>query len=812
MNGLWQDLRYALRMMARNPGFTAIAVLTLALGIGANSVIFCILNALLLRSLPVPEPERVVRISASGSYLDYVDFRDQARSFEGLAADYEIPVVANLSSGHPPDRVFGVLVTGNFFSLLGVKPVLGRGFAPDEDQVSSPKPVVILSYGLWRRRFNGDPEIVGKAVRLNGGSYSVIGVAPQEFHGVFFGLLPDFWAPMAVLPQIDPFEAKQRPFTNRDEGGLDVIGRIKPGVTRREALAEVNLIHNRIRMAAGKKDTQPVSLENPATLPGDVSGFALGLTAVLMTVSALVLLVACANLANLLLARAMGRRKEIAIRMAIGVSRGRLIRHLLTGNLLLSFLGAAAAFLLSAYAAVPISHLEMPVPFPFALDFTPDLRVLAATTGVAVLTTFLFGLAPALQATRSDVSSVLKDGESTSGGMRGRKSRNALVIAQVAISVVVLAAASLFLHSLRNEFSTDLGFRPDQMLVLRVDPKLQGYSDDKCLLFFRQLQQQVSTLPGVRAASFVAPLPLSLVSSGRDFTVPGTSKTINARMHVVGADYFKTMGIPLLRGRDFSYGARASSADAVISNSMAKELFGNEDPVGRTIHYEFRDDKRTYQIVGTVADAKSETIREEPEPTLYEFVDQNPEELGALFFFGGMSLVVKTAGSPAELITPVKQAVERLDPDLPVYGIETMEEQVGKYLLVGKLVATLLTVFGAVALILAAVGLYGVMSYSVACRTREIAIRMAVGASSQATLRMIAREALFPVVVGLGIGFALAAVAGRFVSSFLYGVGGGDPVTFVAVPLVLLSVACAAIIVPARRAAKVDPMVALRYE
>ena len=816
-----QDVRYGLRQLRRSPGFAAVAVLTLALGIGANTAIFSILNALLLRELPVPEPERVVRFSSgSFSYPDYVDFRDQSSAFEGLCGDYEIPVMANLSSSHAPERVMGTLVTGNFFSTLGVKLALGRGFLPGDDRLSDAKSVVILSHRFWRRRFGADQGIVGKTLRLNNVSYTIVGVTSPDFQGVFFGLAPDFWAPMALLPQLAPFEQSvAHPLTNRSEGGFDILGRIKAGTLRSQALAEANVINDRIRKAAGKKEKVPVSLENPARLPGDIGQFAFGVTAVLMVVAGLVLLIACVNVMNLLLARATMRRKEFAIRLAIGASRSRLVRQLVTGNLLLSLPGAILGFLFSVFAMAAISRLQLPLPIPLALNFTPDIRVLLLAAALAVVTTLVFGLAPALQATRPDVAAFLRDGDSSSGSQRGRRLRNGLVLAQVAASVVALVAASLFLHSLKNASSMDLGFDPKNLLVLRLDPKLQGYSNEKSELFFRQLYQQVAELPGVRAASFVTPLPLAIVSSGRQITDPTTRKTVDdVRVHVVGAHYFETMGIPLLRGRTFSHETSPSSSVAVISQAMAKDLFAGQDPVGRTIEGEGfgarGTERRIYEVIGVVGNTKSKTVGEQLSPCLYLLMDQNPYEWAGFSSFvgSGVSLLIRTAGDPSRMADPVLRQVRKLDPDLPVYGIETMEEQVGKALLIAQVAATLLSVFGGLGLTLAGIGLYGVMSYSVSCRRREIAIRMALGASAPGTLRTIAREGVLCVAAGLAVGFGIAALVSRFASSLLYGVSAADPLTFVTVPLVLLSVAGVAVFLPARRATKVDPMVALRYE
>jgi predicted permease len=813
VESLWQDVRYGVRQLRRNPGFTVVVVITLALGIGANSTVFSVLNGFLLRPLPVPEPERVVAF-ASGSfpYPDYLAFRDQAKSFEILSTSFGLPFTANLNSTRPPQHIYGGLVTGNFLTTLGIKPALGRGFLPDEDQISSPKPVVILSYGLWRTRFGGDPEILGKAIRLNNASYTVVGVMPSDLRTVDFGISPDLWAPMATLPQLDITEAQSHPLTNPQQSSFWVFGRLNRGVSRQEAQAEVNVINDRLRQAAGRKEKQLIALGTAGVLPGDLGKMFLGVSAVLMVVAGLVLLIACVNIANLLLARGTMRRREIAIRLAIGAGRGRVIRQLMIGNLILAFLGAAAGLLLALAATKVAARLDLPLPFPVALNFAPDLRVLLVTAGIAILTSLMFGLAPSTRATRLDVNASLNDSGAASTAFASQWTRKVLVMVQVAVSVVVLVTAMLFLHSLWNGFSIDLGFHAENLLVVKVDPTAQGYSRERSRLFFQQLEERVSRLPGVRSASVVAPLPLGIGSNGSDVSALGTSRTINATRHLVGPRYFETMGIPLLRGRDFRDVPASSPPVAVINHVMAEHLFPRENPVGQRVGWGSGKESTVYEIVGVVGDTKSKTIGEALRPLLFGLAAQNETGLEGLSPFGGVSLVIKTVGKPQALAALVQQEVERLDPGLPVYGVETMEEQVGKSLVLARLAASFLGVFGFLALTLAAVGLYGLMSYTVAARTREIAIRMALGASAQRTLSMLARQGLGTVGVGLAAGLAASLVVGRVVSSLLYGVGSFDPLTFITVPIVLVFVACFAILVPARRAAKVDPMVALRYE
>jgi predicted permease len=810
MSGLLHDFRYSLRQLRKLPGFTIVAVVTLALGIGANSVVFSALNALFLRELAVPKAERLVTIApAAFSYPDYLTYRDQATVFESLAASFQFPASSNLNSSHPPEHLFGVLVTGNLFTTLGVRPIIGRAFLPEEDTLAAPKPVVVLSYGLWQRRFSGDPGVAGRTIRLNNANYTVVGVVGKEFTGIDFGLTPDYWLPMAMLPQMLPGETAAHLLTDRGEQGFELLGRLKPGIMRDQALAQVNAIHDRLRRAAGESGRQSLSFEAPGQVPGGMGFAALG--SILMVIAGLVLLVACVNLSNLLLARAAARRKDVAVRMALGSGRWRVVRQLMVESLLLSFLGAGAAFVLSLWVARVLSHVNIPLPVPVVLDFTPDLRVLAATAGIAILTSLLFGLAPALSAARTEVNAFLKE----SGVFRramGHRFRNFLVGAQVALCIVVLSTAGLFVRSLEKASSTDLGFRPQDVLVMRMDPVAQGYSNEGSMLFFRRLEEQVSALPGGRSASVVAPLPLSIFNSPRRFALSGTTRSVIANVHVVGARYFEVMGIPLLKGPGFRTVPFSSPPVAVISQSTARNLFPGEDPLGRSIQGGFGSERTSYEIVGVAGDTKSATIGEQLQPVVYELMGQDSRELANFSSFGGISLVVKTFGDPRAFVPDALREVARVDPGMPVYGVETMEEQVGNGLVVSRVCAVFLGAFGGLGLALAAVGLYGVMSYAVASRTREIAIRMALGTSAGRMLATLSLQGLRAVGIGVALGWVASVLIGRLVATLLYGVSGTDPLAIGGAPILLVVVAAIAVLLPAWRVVRLDPMVALRYE
>jgi predicted permease len=806
LDSFLKDAGYAGRTFRRNPGFTALVVVSIAFGIAANTIVFSMVKATLLGALPVKEPVRLYTFSdgSSLSYPDYQDFAALTGVFEGVMAHFPL-VPVSIGGAGAPERTWGQLVSGNYFQLLGLQPALGRGILPHEDVVEGRDAVVVLSHALWRRRFHSDPHIVGKAVKLNGLGYTVVGVAPRGFQGTDRGLAPEFWAPLAMYFRLLP-ELGNDKRTSRHNQWLEVTARLKRGVSREEAQAAANTVYARGQEEVRRKD-QPrrtVTLTPAGGIPA-ARPFVMGLMAVLMVVVGLVLLIACANVANLLLARAAARQKEIGIRLSAGAGRGRLIRQLLTESLLLAVMGAAAGWALSMGATRAISRLELPLPVPVAFDFSPDLRVLAFTAGLSVLTGILFGLAPALRATRVDLVTALKDTGGALGGSRRFGLRNALVMTQVALSLVLLVGAGLFLRSLENASSIDIGFRTDNLLLMGVDPKLHGYSEEKSRRFFSELERRVAALPGVRSVSFVDVVPLSIGSSSTSYSAADgkDEKHTNADIFSVGSRYFETMGIPLRRGRDFTRGE--GSAVVLINELMAQRLFGNQDPIGR----EIRGGSRAFQVIGIVGNSKSRTLGEAPRACVYRSMGGDASRASSFF---GISLLVKTAAAPGGLFHAVRRQVEALDPDVAVFNSKTMQEHLSRALLIPRLCAALFGAFGVVGLALAGVGLYGMMSYSVRCRTREIGIRMALGARAGAVLRMVARQALALVAAGLLAGLAAAWALSRFIAGMLYGIDAADALTFTAVPLVLLAVALAAVLAPAARAARVDPNIALRYE
>ena len=806
-----RDVSYAVRTCRKSPGFTFLVVVSIALGIAANTTVFSIVNAVLLGALPVKEPGRLVNFNEgeSLSYPDYIDYQDQAKGvFTGVCAHFPL-APASLGGVGEPERIWGQLATGNYFSVVGVTPALGRGFLPEEDQVAGRNPVVVLSYGLWRRRFAADSGIVGKTVVLNNHGYTVVGVTPAGFHGTFRGIMPEFWVPLSMADQIMPDLTKDHLNEKRNASWLIVDARLKPGISRQQALAAVNVVKSRLDATyhKGENHLKPVRLSTSGDFPGEHAKYALGLMAVLMIVVGLVLLIACANVANLLLARASARQKEIGIRLAIGASRARLVRQLLTESILLSMAGAAGGFLLTMAAIHPISRFELPLPLPIAFTFTPDARVLAFTVALSVLTGIVFGLAPALRATRPDLVTTLKDQGGALGSYRRFGLRNVLVVVQVALSLVLLVGSGLFLRSLQNASSIDLGLRPENVLLMGVDPKLHHYSPEKTRQFVAQLRERVSALPGVVSVSFLDSVPLSIGGTSFDFKIDGGkngSKEANANVYNVGTRFFETMRIPLLRGRDFRLQEGAERV-AIINETMAQHLLPGEDPLGRRM----RTEDKVYEIIGIAKNSKSRTLGEEPTAIVYLDLTQHPEEV---FSFFGISILVKTAANPRTMTRAARAQVAALDSNLAVFGIETMQEHVNKSMLIPKLSAVLLGVFGVVGLVLATVGLYGVLSFSVRRRTREIGIRLAMGASATGVLRMVAHQGMLLAGAGLAIGLAISLALWRLAASLLYGISATDRVTFIGVPLVLLAVAVVATLLPARRASQVTPMEALRYE
>jgi predicted permease len=806
---LSQDLRYGVRMLSKNPGFTVVAVLALALGIGANSAIFSVVNTVLLRPLPYQDPDRLVMVwedrSKNGfprdtpAVANYIDWRDQNQVFEGMAAIATQSF--NLTGAGDPERIEGRRVSANLFALLGVRPQLGRAFLPEEDRAGGNR-VVVMSHALWQRRFGSDANIIGKPLTLNGESHTVVGVMPPGFQ--FPSRDDELWAPIAFTSQ----EA-----ASRGRHFLEVIARMKPGVELQQAQAELNTIAARLQQQYPNTNTNVgaavVSLHEQ--LVGDIKPALL----VLLGAVGFVLLIACANVANLLLARAAVRQKEITIRVALGASRSRLIRQFLTESVLLAALGGAVGLLFSVWG-VSLLKAFIPENISQAAAITIDGRVLGFTLLVSLLTGLVFGLAPATQTSNFNLNETLKEGgrDSTSGS-RGNRLRGLLVVAEVAVSLILLIGAGLLINSFLRLRGVDPGFRPDNLLTMRIVLPDTKYPDQaRRSAFYTELLNRVEALPGVRSAAVANWIPLVRQGDSIGFSIegrpdPGQGQRPSVVTRVTSPHYFQTMSIPLLRGRSFGEQDRADSpAVAVISETMARRFWPDRDPLGQRITPgapDSVDPNDWLTIVGIAKDVRQTELVADPKPQMYLSYVQ-------VGFFAPRHLVVSTAVEPSGLAASVRKAVWEIDKDQPVSNVKTMEEVLSQSIARQRFSMLLLGIFAAVAVALAAVGIYGVMSYSVAQRTHEIGIRMALGASRRDVLRLTVGQGLKLVLVGIAVGLAAALALTRVMSSLLFGVGATDPATFVIISLALVGVAALASYIPARRATRIDPMVALRYE
>ncbi len=814
METIWHDIRYGFKMLLKSPAFTLVAVLSIGLGIGINTAIFSVVNAVLLRPLPViSEPDRLVWFRAPISYPSYEEYRDQNDVFTGMTASSGKSEFS-LSSNGQPELVQGEFVTANYFSVLGVEAALGRTFLPEEDHTPGAHPVVIISHNLWENRFGADPALIGKTIRLNDMSFTVVGVAPKNFIGTEVGIIRELWVPMMMFSQLNPRvtggDSTPLPdrLSNRNTYWLNTVARLKPDVSREQAESAMTVIADRVAKAQGEqKIDERLRSVNLLPVAGGLDPRdrldALPLSGLLMAVVGIVLLIACANVASLLLSRATIRQKEIAVRQAMGASRGRLIRQLLTESILLALIAGAFGLLLGLWAIDILKALSSGVPLA-SVDLGLDYRVLGFTLLISLITGIVFGLAPALQASRPDLVPALKNESVMVGSHRRSRLRNAFVIAQVSLSLVLLIGSGLFIRSLQNAKSIDPGFNARNGLTVPVDLGLLRYDETKGQEFYRQIVERVKTMPGVEQASLVKFVPLGFSFAQREVVIEGSDaddSSISAGFNIVGCDYFQTMGVPILRGREFKANDREKGV--IINETFAARFFPDKDPVGKRVS--LNGPKGPYsEIIGVAKDGKYSTLGERARPFIYQPLLQSYESR--------MTLVVRTTTDPTALTDAVRSQIQALEPNLPVTKINTLAEQVSISLLPARLTATLLGVFGLLALCLATVGIYGVVAYSVSQRTHEIGIRMALGARPGDVLKLVLREGLGIVTIGIAIGLGIAFVATQLISSLLYGVSATDPITFVGISLLLTGVALAACAVPARRATKVDPMVALRYE
>jgi predicted permease len=816
LEALAQDLRYGLRMLGKNTGSTTAVVLALALGIGLNTTVFSFVNALLLRPpTGVEAPDKLLQLwlhnrGTSGiegylplTYPDYVYYRDHNQSFTGMLAFDGDPESVIWNRSGKGQVVLGQLVSGNFFSLLGVNASLGRTFLPEEDQPGNLQPVVVLGHSFWQQRLGSDPQVVGKSLLLNGTSFHVIGVAPGGFAGLLVAIEPDFWAPVTAAERILHNAGR---LTNRHGYWLFAVGRLKPGVDAPRARSEVN------RLAQLVEQEHPDTNKNlganlfPATLvPGPYRGYVSAFTGLLMAVFGLVLVIACVNAATLLLARATGRAREMAIRSALGAGRGRLIRQMLVESTLLSGLAGCLGLLL-AYWTSPLLLALKPASLPITLRVPLDWRVLLFTSLVSLSTGIVFGLTPALRSVKVQVAPILKD-EAQSASYRKSRLRSFLMIGEIATCMVLLVGAALCVRSLLNANSIDPGFDTKHVAVATLDPGNLGYPEAKVRGFYEQLSRQISALPGVSSASFVNHLPLG---TAREQGAAIEGNHSSAGQNSVAVDvlrvapgYFETMGISLLRGRDFlpresEAPGGASGGVAIINDAMARKLWSSQDSVGRRIT--LGEDTRL-EIIGVVKTGKYRTLGEEPIPLVY--LPRLP---------GQRTLVVRTSGDPSFLLDSIRREIQAVDANIAATDLETIEQYMALPLFPARTIGLLLGTSGILALVLTCIGLFGVISYMVSQRTHEIGVRMALGASQHEVLKLVVGHGLTVASIGLALGLAATFGLTRFLSSLLYGIQPSDPATLLGVSVGLIFIAALACYIPARRAMSVDPMVALRYE
>ncbi len=814
MQTLLQDLRYGLRMIAKAPVFTLVALLALALGICANTTIFSFINAVVLRPLAgVSEPERLIAVYTSdyssglystSSYPDYLDFRDQADAFEGLAA--YAPSVFNWTGEGDPERLRGSYVTGNYFSVLGVKAGLGRTLQPSDDTPSTSQPVVI-GVEFWRRRFNSDPNIVGRVITLNNKPYTIAGVTESSFRGLRLGPPVDLWVAMAAHASYTS--------GGRGDRGIQITGRLKPGVTLEQAQTQLATIGARLAQTYPEtnmgtlgrpNEPRPITIVHEARITPEGQMRVWRVSILLFAVVGLVLLIACANVANLLLARASVRRREIAVRLALGASRARLMRQLLTESVLLAVMGGALGLVLTQWTAGALPAF-FPANEAAGIDLSIDWRVLVFTLSVAVLTGLVFGLVPALQTTRADLISSLKNETGINNQpLRRFGLRDVLVVSQLAVSLVLLIAAALFVRSLGRAVNFDPGFASQNLITASLAMRGAKLNREQGQTFYEQMLERVGSLPGVRGATLSVVVPLSGGGQRRNVVFeeyqPQPNEDTELNTNVVGPDYFSTMEIPIVQGRDFGPQDRKNTARVVIVNEeLARRYFGG-NALGKRLRVD--SEGPFLEIVGIVRSAKYRDLREDVLPFIYIPLAQEYQP--------DMTLLVRTAGDPAALLGTLRNEVLAVNKDVPVFGVQTMTEQIAGQLAVDRMIAVLLSIFGGVALLLAAIGIYGVMAYAVAQRTREIGIRIALGAERSDILTMIVRRGLTLALIGAGIGLALAFALTRVVKTLLFGISATDPLTFSVISILLVAVALLASYFPARRATKVDPMVALRNE
>ncbi len=829
MNAIFRELTYSFRGLRKNPAFTVVVVLTLGLGIGANAAIFSLLDQVLVRSLPVQDPDRLVLFDGPGafqgrtmnamtfSYPMYKDLRDRNEVLTGLLA--RMPMSMTVAWKGQAERVSGELVSGNYFEVLGVRPSLGRLFNQADDRTPGAHPIAVLSHGFWQRRFGGDPSILNQTIIVNGQPLTIVGVSAPGFAGLQVGTSADVLVPVMMKPQMTP---TWNDLDNRRSRWVNVMGRLAPGMRRELAATQLNVVYrqaNEEELAAISNASESFRkrflekrlevLEGGRGLSDLRAQFSTALI-VLMCMVGVVLLIACANVANLLLARTTTRQKEISLRLALGAGRTRIVRQQFVDSLVLAVAGAAMGLVLATWTGTLLLSAMPGSETARSLSASPDVRVVGFTLTLAVLTALIFGIAPALQATRPAAAAALKEeGGALAGGGRQARLRRVLVVGQVAMSMLLLAGAGLFARSLYNLRSVDPGFSVEHMLTFAIDPTLSGYDQPRLRRLYEDMQRELTNLPGVRSVSMSEIGVLNGNQWGMTVRIDGyqarEGEDMNPNVDGVGPRFFSTMGIPLIRGREFTDAdAQGAPRVAIINETMAKRYFGDSNPVGRRFGFG-RDRATEIEIVGVAQNVRTQQLRDEAPRFVYIPYAQN-SELTQLTFF------VRATGDPSSIGTGIRRTVQRLDANLPVFDMKTMEMQVAESLFVERMVAGLSVAFGGLATLLAAIGLYGVMSYAVTRRTREIGIRMALGAERRGVLWLVLKEVAILSAIGVTIGLAAAFYATRKIEAQLYGVTPMDPATMIVAVIALLGVAMLAGFIPARRATAIDPMQALRAD
>lgn len=817
MTILKQDLAYTFRRLSRSPGFAIAVIVSIGLGIAANATIFSMVSRFVLRPAPVGDPTSLLTLhtlhdgdQCCNNFPEPVfkDVQEQAKSFSGVAAYNEL-VPASIGGSGEPERVWGQAASANFFDVLQIPMTVGRGFLQSEEQ----NQVIVLSHRLWQRRFASDPLIAGKTVTLSGHPYTVVGVAPAGFRGIDLILDSEFWVP---LGHVTDLVTNLQDRDSRNMHWLQVIARLKPGVSRSEAAAELSTLAQRLATAYPATDKgNNFRFEQAGSLPPRDKSSVLLFLAALSIVVLLVLAIACANVANLLLAQTIGRQKEMAVRLALGATRYRILRQMVLESVLLALAGGGLGILLSLWTTQALSSFRLPAPVPLDLTLSVDWRVIAYTFVLSVGAGLIFGITPAWAASHPMLSNALKGEDPFARPGRRVTLRSILIVTQIAMCVVLLSATGLFLRSLQEAARIDIGFRTNGIVSLQVDPRVNGYSAERTVQFLATARQRVAALPGVISVVTTDSIPLNGGNRSDSFHAVVKPKSSNSapglpdpavELYMVTPGYFDVMGIPRLAGRDFTSEAATNSPKvAVVNQAFAQRIFGSENPIGQSVS----GGGVTYQIIGVVANIKTRSIGEETRPVLFRSLDQTVASDPA---FMGYTFVVRSGGNSAEIVSAARNQIRALDPAMAVYNIQTMQEHLRDAFFLPRLAATLFGVFGAIGLILAAVGLYGVMSYSVSRRTREIGIRMALGAQASQVQQSIVRQALFLTAIAVVIGLPAAFALAKLFTSVLYGIHSDDPVTFAVVPVFLAVVALSACWLPARRAARVDPQIVLRCE